>query len=358
MSKKNRKAKKNWDNTYNINNNKIVDLTFKKLPEDTGIPENRLFEAICRMSQKTLKIYLEAQLKRLDYSPIVEDGYIYAKGEVPILLTAHMDTVHKQLPTIIVTEKTEDGKTKVSSPYGIGGDDRCGIYMILKLLEKHKCYVLFCEDEEIGGVGSDKFCMTEHIKDLTEMIYMVELDRANEKDAVFYNCDNEDFTNFITDNTEYKESWGSFSDISNLSPETGIASVNLSCGYYNAHKTDEFVILEEMENTISVVDNLISTTKSDIPEPFVYIENNYTNYCGYGYSGYYGGYEYNNYSQYYGHDISVNSDVVYLEVIYLNKDRKEITTYVEGVTEENAWYSFFMENDETCFKDVLDFYVC
>ena len=34
---------------------------------------------------------------------------------------------------------------------------------------------------------------------------MIELDRANSKDAVFYECDNKDFTEYITSSTGYKE---------------------------------------------------------------------------------------------------------------------------------------------------------
>ena len=43
------------------------------------------------------------------------------------------------------------------SPQGIGGDDRCGVWMILQILRTANCHVLFCEDEEVGCVGAKKF---------------------------------------------------------------------------------------------------------------------------------------------------------------------------------------------------------
>ena len=43
------------------------------------------------------------------------------------------------------------------SPQGIGGDDRAGVYMILRLIQDLHCHVLFCEAEETGGHGAKAF---------------------------------------------------------------------------------------------------------------------------------------------------------------------------------------------------------
>ena len=54
------------------------------------------FEEILRMRQKELKHYLSGYLKKAGYSVINKKGFLYAKGEVPVLLVAHLDTVHQE----------------------------------------------------------------------------------------------------------------------------------------------------------------------------------------------------------------------------------------------------------------------
>ena len=59
------------------------------------------FKILAQATQENLKRYLLKQLKKL-YKDVEEgDRYIFCKGEVPILLVAHLDTVHHDLPTKI-----------------------------------------------------------------------------------------------------------------------------------------------------------------------------------------------------------------------------------------------------------------
>ena len=301
------------------------------------------FKKICRKTQKQLIPYLFECLKFGGYTEVIkQDGFIYAKGDIPILLTAHMDTVHDK-PVQTIFERTVQGKTQLFSPQGIGGDDRCGIYMILEIIKTHKCSVLFCEDEEIGCVGSTKFCNSEYINELTEMKYLIELDRANANDAVFYSCDNPEFTNFITENTGYKKAYGSFSDISHIAPKCKVAAVNLSCGYHNPHMKGEYVVIEEMLNTIQVVKDLLEVEC----EQFEYIEKKYqSNYYGYGSysSDYYGALNrcYNN-----------TGDMV-LIVKYLKEGKLE-KDWIIASSRYEAFGKFFLRNTDVKFNDIIDY---
>lgn len=331
---------------------------------ETNYPE---FIKICKLEQMVLKEILVDELLAAGYEVSYGDGYLYAKGTIPVLLTAHMDTVHK-IPVIDYYEYYDEEKLRhiISSPQGIGGDDRCGIYMILQIIKTHKCSVLFCEDEESGGIGSGKFCKTKLINELSDLKYLIELDRANGTDAVFYDCENDDFTKFIEDNTGYKTAWGSFSDISNLAPECGVAAVNLSCGYYNAHTTSEYVIVEEMIHTIETVKKLLDT---ECDEYFEYIEFNYGNkYGNYGYGSSYRNYNYthdfyddDDYYDYYKSRLKSNLNNNVKEdrslVIMLNGyDGYETCMYVSNAkTEYEAFGKFFMDNPSYCFYDVIDY---
>lgn len=193
---------------------------------------------IFKYPQDKLKVALYNHLNSIGYKPVNRDGFVYAKGEIPVLLVAHMDTVHKTAPTIIC--KSEEGV--LMSPMGIGGDDRCGIAMILEIIKTHKCHVLFTEDEERGGIGAGKFVDSE-IK--PEVNFLIEFDRAHEKDAVFYYCENDEFTDMVL-RYGFDLDFGTYTDICDIAPELGVAAVNLSCGYYNAHTTHEYVILSHM----------------------------------------------------------------------------------------------------------------
>ena len=240
------------------------------------------FVDICKKTQFELKSWLYVWLKKYYEEVISQDGFLYAKGTDNILLTAHMDTVHrKQCKTASV--KNRNGYTIISSNDGIGGDDRCGIWMIMQIVEKTKFRpsILFCEDEEIGGVGSDKFLMTKWSDDLFDLLFMIELDRANGKDLVYYDDENYKFHDFCKEATGYKEAFGSFSDISNLCPSAMISGVNISCGYYKAHTVDEIVVWEEMENSIAITASLIKAGL-ERGEQFEYVRptRNYYGYYG------------------------------------------------------------------------------
>lgn len=242
--------------------------------------EMQKFISICLKSQAELKAYLQTQLMAFGYEPIDEDGYLYAQGGFPVLLVAHMDTVHKSPPRTIWTTLEGD---MVKANEGIGGDDRCGVYMILEILKRfeRKPHVLFTEDEEIGLVGAREFAESGIKPDVN---FIIELDRKGSDDCVFYDCDNEKFTDFI-EGFGYKTAWGSCSDISAISEPLGVASVNLSSGYWLQHTTSEYVSLRVMENNILRVIEILAS-QIDNPQKFEYVKKKYSyEYYDYTYYG-------------------------------------------------------------------------
>ena len=288
------------------------------------------FEKICRMSQKELKKYVAKRLKETHNKITVDDGYVYAQGTFPVLLVAHMDTVHKTLPKQIYYDKNTDS---ISSPQGIGGDDRCGVYMIFEVIKKFNCSVLFCEDEEIGGIGADKFTDTDLAKTL-KFNYAIEFDRMGRNDAVFYDCDNPEFEDFITQEF-YKTAYGTFSDISYLAPFLECAAVNLSCGYYKAHTTNEYVVLKEMEDSIRAACNILErTTEAD---SFEYVEAVYTS-------------RYNKYKYYEDDDDSM----AYYMIEYQDEETDTQWEYVEARSFEEAIGKFIIECPNVCYNDIID----
>lgn len=316
---------------------------------------NTKFIKICKMEQFQLKKYLERELAKYYKNVISQDGFLYVKGKDKVCLTAHMDTVHKE-PVKDYYVLKEGKKTIISSPQGIGGDDRCGIFMILKILERTELRptIIFCEDEEIGGVGSQKFVKTKFIKDLEKMYFLIELDRKGSDDLVYYSDINEEYHKYLEKLTGYRENYGSFSDISHLSPACKVSSVNISCGYYNAHTTSEYVVLEEMENsiktTIKIIEDAIERKKQ-----FEYKVRTYNRY--------YKSYENDGYNYYYP-----SAFRSFRNTFEKEEKEKEITLYVQwqedgvecddayyGTNEKELWYDFFTEHGNVCMNDVLDY---
>ena len=236
------------------------------------------FEEIVRKSQAELKQALIGELRRMGYKTSTQKGFTYAKGSVPVLLVAHLDTVHKQPVKHICY--SQNGRI-VMSPEGIGGDDRAGVYMILEIIRKHRCHVLFCEDEEIGCRGASAFADGK-IK--PEVDYIVELDRRGSNDAVFYECDNRDFVDFVT-GFGFDEEFGSFSDISIIAPSLGVAAVNISAGYYNEHTRYEHVDMDAVETNIERIGKMVATKA----QKYEYIEAVYVPRYLAGGRGYYRG---------------------------------------------------------------------
>lgn len=228
-------------------------------------------EKIFTLSAAKLKTALRSEMMSLGYSEIHnEKKFLYAEGNAPYMLVAHLDTVHNEPPSIICYSKDDK---YMMSPQGIGGDDRCGVYIILSLLEKLPFlpYVVFTMDEEIGGVGAKAFAAYAGKNGIPDLKYIVEYDRKGSKDCVFYSCDNQDFVDFV-EKFGFVKSYGTFSDISIIAPQLGVAAVNLSSGYYNPHTPHEYVSMDDMHNIITKSLDMFCA-ECDV---FEYIEGKYS----------------------------------------------------------------------------------
>lgn len=209
----------------------------------------KLMKYLCGLSQPTLKKVLNDFLIQRGYHTINASKFIYAEGDLPICLVAHLDTVFKTSPTEIYY----DQEHKVLwSPQGLGADDRAGVYAILSLVNSGlRPSVVFCTDEEKGGIGAQN--LVRFFADCpTDLKMIIEFDRQGKNDCVFYDCDNPSFENFIQQ-YGFELNYGTFSDISFIAPEWGVAAVNLSVGYVKEHTTSELLHTDWLEATINKV---------------------------------------------------------------------------------------------------------
>ena len=157
------------------------------------------------------------------------------------------------------------------SPQGIGGDDRCGVFALVHIFHaaQVKPWLLFTCDEEVGGIGAqvfaDSFAQGKLPDELDALKCLIEIDRRGAKDAVFYDSYNPDFEEYIEEKG-FQTAFRSFSDISVIAPALGVAAVNLSAGYYNAHRSDEYIVRSELERTIRRVGEIVAdSVRADFP---------------------------------------------------------------------------------------------
>lgn len=212
-----------------------------------------------------------------------ENGYIFAKGTLPVCLVAHMDKVPWYKPikkiskTPVLNKKGDVSDVYLSSKQGIGGDDRCGVYAILSMLKiGHRPSVLFCMGEEIGCRGSRKFTEDHKKNFLKDINAFIQIDRRGSNDCVRYSDHNHNLTDKICE-FGYVSAFGSMSDISILMPHFGISGVNLSSGYYHEHHANlEYVSVKDVKVLLRRLNKILSSN--------IFTERfEYQSYSSYGY---------------------------------------------------------------------------
>ena len=217
--------------------------------------EMKTFEQIVGLSQPALKTVMRKYLvRKYGIENVKETGdYIIAFGDIPIALVAHMDTVFKQPASEIFYDTR---KNVIWSPTGLGADDRAGVFAMVQIIKSGlRPHIILTTDEEIGGIGATMLGKEEC--PFEDLRYLIELDRRGENDCVFYDCANEEFIDYV-ETFGFKESFGSFSDISMIAPEWEVAAVNLSIGYRDEHTTSEVLFVSHMFNTIDKVKKMLS----------------------------------------------------------------------------------------------------
>jgi len=197
-----------------------------------------LLKRYLRMSQEELMKTLYEELH--NYYTTIKAGpvesFIIAKGNLPIVLVAHMDVVfNSPRKTMAIYYDTEE--EIMWSPDGLGTDDRAGITMIMLLLKNtnYRPWILFTTDEEsdLRGAQFAASMLNFHPN------FVIELDRQGRGESVFYKCNNTAFEKYIN-SFGFHTCQGTYTDISILCPTWDCAGVNLSVGYYEEHSYIEY----------------------------------------------------------------------------------------------------------------------
>jgi putative aminopeptidase FrvX len=180
-------------------------------------------------------------------------------------VAAHIDTVFGWTETEIVQrDKTLVGMDRHGHQIGIGADDKAGVFVCLELLERFEnIAVAFFANEETGCVGA------YHAKpEFFEQVgYVLEFD-APARGLVSYTVDGvrlfQNDGDFIQTAMPALQKHGlthwqrhPYTDVKALRQRFDLSCLNLSAGYHNWHRPDEFVDLEDVDAAIIAGTELI-----------------------------------------------------------------------------------------------------
>lgn len=243
-----------------------------------------LLTRLFQYSENDLLAMMNGLLKRYYNKVYYQKGkYLFAvSDESKIGVVAHCDTVFYTQPKVEGIYY-DPRKNVMWSPDGLGADDRAGVFLILKLLQsKIRPNIILTQGEESGGIGAQELIKVFPKNDF-DLKFLIQLDRRNSNDCVFYSCSNIEFTKKI-ESYGFVEKSGSFTDISFIAPAWGIAATNLSVGYVNEHTKQEHLYITDMMNTLNKVKRIFKDEET-LPK-YEYIEAKWEK--GYGRSYAYG----------------------------------------------------------------------
>ena len=233
--------------------------------------------------EKRLISYLSEYLSVRGYNYIVDAmGNIYVtKGVAKSypLVMAHTDTVHPITEMVVreVNEKDTKGEFKMAlkaftqegdMPCGIGGDDKAGVFICLQLLEMVDNIKVYLPVQEETGCYGSQFAVDKHKGFFTDVSYSLMFDSPQndsmsktlmgtnlyDESSVFF----QESKDFIIEHGINKWQDHPYTDSMVLRRAFGFQTLNLAAGYYNYHSKNEYVIVDDVQNSIDLGFKIIS----------------------------------------------------------------------------------------------------
>lgn len=238
--------------------------------------------------EKKMREFIKDYVRRNIEGAVVDQdrkGNVYVtrgESETYPCVVAHMDQVQdihsKDFRVWIYEGKLMGFSGSRMKMEGLGADDKNGIWVALKCLEKYdvmKC--AFFVGEEIGCEGSSVAKMSF----FDDCRWVIQCDRRNGCDLITDAsgtelCSKEFVEAIQPERFGYKEEMGMMTDVMTLK-ENGlnVSCVNLSCGYYRPHTDEEFTVVSELENCLAFVEWIVENVTDVYPHKYEYKTYNY-----------------------------------------------------------------------------------
>lgn len=234
-------------------------------------------------NQYQKKEYLQSIFS--EYQTIEDEyGNFYVSrdfSKIQPFVCSHIDTVaesddsktiiYDSVSSILTAER--NGKQ-----CNLGADDGVGIWACVSIFKDYDVGLAFFLDEEVGCLGS----ASADPNILKNASYLIQLDRKGNEDIVFktsfVDIASDSFIkdiNPIIAKHGYSSAIGGMTDVVTLVERNivSVAACNISCGYYNPHKKDEYIIIKDMLKAISLAKDIISSLGNVVYEHV--FEDNY-----------------------------------------------------------------------------------
>ena len=187
-------------------------------------------------------------------------------------IVAHMDQVQERHSKDFIAYEAEDiiigFSPKHKEQQGLGADDKCGLWIALKCLQKFDCLKLaFFFFFLVGFKGSGLANMAF----FDDCRFVIEPDRKGSEDLITQIgwtplCSDDFLKDIGFKKFGYKEAEGMMTDIETLKDNGLMLScINLSCGYYRPHSNEEFVYKPALLNCLAFVEHVIKTCTQVYP---------------------------------------------------------------------------------------------
>lgn len=233
-------------------------------------------------SERKMKKFVKAYVRQVCPDAVIAHdnaGNVYVtKGESDTYpcIAAHLDQVqrsHSKDFTVVELGDVLFGYSPSRmTQEGLGADDKNGIWIALKCLERFPAIKLaFFVGEEVGCVGSSKADMS-FFKDCR---FIIEPDRKGGHDFIQTMSFTKVCSDAFRDATGYQDfgyklADGLLTDVLTLVENgVGISCINLSCGYYHPHTDEEAVRWSELVNCLNLVCHIIQTCTDVYPHTYV-----------------------------------------------------------------------------------------
>lgn len=220
---------------------------------------------------KRMRNLMRVRLEEAGMHVEMRDRQIFArkgrKSPVPFIV-AHSDTVYPIVPNEnyriawdfnsgSVKYYAEDPKEKKRR--GIGGDDKCGLFVALQIAQNmNDVGVIITTDEEIGCVGAKRVKK----EDLEDASVLIQADRRGGTDAVKrisgFDISGEDWQEHVETSVKSHgytwHTWGANTDVFAMqgTEAASVSAVNLSAGYHLPHTENDWIDEEQLENAFEL----------------------------------------------------------------------------------------------------------
>ena len=203
------------------------------------------------------------------------------KGEADYYpcVVAHTDTVHPIDSDYIDIKEVNRWNTcgdikaaltgfhpETGEPSGCGGDDKAGVFVCLQLFELFDNIKLFFPVAEETGCHGSKAVSGEWFNDVG---YIIQFDSPTNNTMsktlmgrTLYD-DQSGFSStvmgLITEHGITEHQAHPYTDVATLGERFELQCLNLAAGYYDMHQAEEYVIIDDVINAITLGERLITT---------------------------------------------------------------------------------------------------